>query len=120
MKVLLDSCVWGGAKVVIAAAGHPVEWVGEWPADPGDEAILAYAASSRAVLITIDEDFGELAVVRGLPHAGIVRIVGFAAGDQGSVALATLGRYADELHAGGLVTVERTRTRVRPGDRSPD
>lgn len=120
MKVLLDSCVWGGAKAVIDAGGHSVEWVGDWPVDPGDEEILAYAASSHGVLITIDKDFGELAVVRGLPHAGIIRIVGFAAREQGSVALATLVRYADELHAGGLVTVERTRTRVRPGERSPD
>jgi len=69
VKVLLDSCVWGGANAVIAAGGHAVEWVGDWPADPGDEEILAYAASSRAVLITIDKDFGELAVVRGLPPA---------------------------------------------------
>jgi len=43
MKVLLDSCVWGGAKSVIKAAGHDVTWSGDWPSDPGDEAISQLA-----------------------------------------------------------------------------
>jgi predicted nuclease of predicted toxin-antitoxin system len=70
VKVLLDSCVWGGARTVIEAAGHAVDWVGDWPADPGDEDILAQAARLGAVLVTIDKDFGELAVVRGLSPCG--------------------------------------------------
>ncbi len=114
MKVLLDSCVWGGARTVIEAAGHATDWVGEWPADPGDEDILRLAASAGAVLVTIDKDFGELAVVRRLPHAGIIRIVGFAARAQGPACVAALARYGDELAAGALVTVERQRVRVRP------
>jgi len=51
--------------------------VGNWAADPGDVDILAYAAANGAVLVTIDKDFGELAIVRmpaslgmwGLPRA---------------------------------------------------
>jgi hypothetical protein len=43
MKVLLDSCVWGGAAAELRAAGHDVVWTGEWPADPGDEDILEFA-----------------------------------------------------------------------------
>lgn len=120
MNVLLDSCVWGGATSVIGAAGHEVEWVGDWPADPGDEEILAYAAAKDAVLVTIDKDFGELFVVRGLPHAGIIRIVGFAARDQGPASIAALARYGDELQAGALVTVERTRTRIRSAGHSQE
>lgn len=114
MHVLLDRCVWGGARGPIEFAGHEVDWAGEWPADPGDEAILATARERGAVLVTIDKDFGELAVVRGLPHAGIVRIVGFAAREQGPACAAALARYGAELAAGALVTVERTRVRVRP------
>ena len=119
MKVLLDSCVWGGARAVIGAAGHEVTWAGDWPADPGDAEILQQAAAVGAVLVTLDKDFGELAIVRGVPHAGIVRIVGFAAREQGPACVAALARYGAELAAGALVTVERTRTRVRPppGDR---
>lgn len=113
MRVLLDSCVWGGARSAIAAVGHDVEWTGDWPADPGDEEILARAAAAGAVLVTIDKDFGELAIVRGLPHAGIIRVVGLAAREQGPACVAVLERYASELAAGALVTVDRTRVRIR-------
>lgn len=37
MRVLLDSCVWGGAREVIAVAGHDVQWVGDWEGDPGGQ-----------------------------------------------------------------------------------
>jgi hypothetical protein len=40
MKLLLDSCIWGGALSVLRYAGFDVEWSGEWPVDPGDEEIL--------------------------------------------------------------------------------
>ena len=68
MKVLLDACVWGGAISVLRSAGHDVEWVGDWSADPGDEQILATAAAQQQVLVTLDKDFGELVFVRRLPH----------------------------------------------------
>ena len=51
MKVLLDSCIWPGARDRIAAAGHEVEWVGAWGADPGDEEILARAFDNRQVVV---------------------------------------------------------------------
>ena len=72
MKLLLDSCVWGGALTRLRAAGHDVVWSGEWPADPGDEEILARALAEGRVLVTLDKDFRELAFVRELPHTGIV------------------------------------------------
>jgi len=43
VKLLLDSCVWGGTATGLRAAGHDVVWSGDWPADPGDEEILARA-----------------------------------------------------------------------------
>jgi hypothetical protein len=46
------------------AAGHDVIWAGDWSDDPGDEAILARASEERRVLVTLDKDFGELAIVR--------------------------------------------------------
>ena len=109
MRVLLDRCVWGGAREVLAAEGHEVEWVGDWAGDPGDAEILAHAAATRAVVVTLDKDFGDLAVVRGLAHAGIVRIAGFRAREQGAVCVRALARYGPELPDGALVTVERAR-----------
>ena len=71
MKLLLDTCVWGGVVEPLRRAGHEVDWSGNWEVDPGDEEILARAFSASRILVTLDKDFGELAIVRGLPHSGI-------------------------------------------------
>ena len=113
MKLLLDSCVWGGALTRLRAAGHDVVWSGEWPADPGDEEILAQALVEGRVLVTLDKDFGELAVVRELPHAGIVRLVGLSAVHQAEMTLRVLQLHGADLAAGAIVTAEAGRLRVR-------
>jgi len=50
VKLLLDACVWGGAKKFLEGLGHNVVWAGEWLEDPGDREILnrAHAAGLRA------------------------------------------------------------------------
>lgn len=75
MKLLLDACVPRGACNELEAAGHDVVWAGAWSEDPGDEEILKRSRDQGRILVTLDKDFGELAVVRGQPHAGIVRLV---------------------------------------------
>ena len=114
MKLLLDTCVWGGAKRELADKGHDVIWSGDWSEDPGDEKILAKAYDEQRVLVTLDKDFGELAIVRGLAHYGIVRLVNIAAKRQASVCSSILARYTDELQVGGIVTVTETHVRIRP------
>jgi predicted nuclease of predicted toxin-antitoxin system len=116
LKVLLDTCVWGPARFEIKAAGHEVEWTGLWSEDPGDHEILERARGEGRVIVTLDKDFGELAVVRGLPHCGIVRLVGFGARQQGGVCVRVLKQYGRELEAGALVTVAPGRVRIRPAD----
>ena len=85
MKLLLATCVWGGAKDELQAAGHDVLWTGDLEQDSGDEDILAQAHREQRVLITLDKDFGELAIRRNLPHCGIVRLVNMSARQQGAV-----------------------------------
>ena len=116
MKVLLDTCVWGGVPAELEAAGHDVIWTGNLAQDPGDEEILAQAHHEGRVLVTLDNDFGELAIRRNLPHHGIVRLVNFAALQQGAVCQQMLARYGDELTRGAIITVEAGRVRIRPPD----
>lgn len=113
MKVLLDACVWCGVAPELRAAGHDVIWAGDWPSDPGDEEILARACQEGRVLVTLDKDFGELAVAKGLPHAGILRMVGFSSRQQVFVCLNVLLLHASELSSGALITAEPGRLRVR-------
>jgi predicted nuclease of predicted toxin-antitoxin system len=63
MMVLLDTCVSGTLRQPLRAAGHDVIGTGEWEEDPGDESILDYAHSEGRVLITLDKDFGTLAIL---------------------------------------------------------
>ena len=69
MKLLLDSCVWGGVLQSLREAGHNVVWCGEWDRDPGDAEILAHAYREERILVTLNKDFGELALARGMPRA---------------------------------------------------
>jgi predicted nuclease of predicted toxin-antitoxin system len=114
VKLLLDTCVWGGARLDLEAAGHDVVWTGNWPSDPGDEEILTYAHREQRILVTLDKDFGELAVVRGSPHSGIVRLVNTSARRQASVCQYVLERYGDALQSGAIITAEPGRLRIRP------
>ena len=70
--------------------------------------------------ITLDKDFGELAIRRSLPHCGIVRLVNISARQQGAVCRQVLAQYGDELTRGAIITVEAGRVRIRPpGDAGP-
>ena len=114
MKVLLDSCVWGGVRKALSDAGHVVIWAGDWAKDPGDEEILDRAHQEARVLVTLDKDFGELAIVRGRPHSGLVRLVDLSTSEQARISVAVLAKYGRELGAGAIITVEAARVRVRP------
>jgi predicted nuclease of predicted toxin-antitoxin system len=116
MKLLLDTCVWGGAVKILRESGHDVVWAGDWQEDPGDEEILARAYQENRILVTLDKDFGELAIVREKPHSGIVRLVNLAAKQQGIVCQRVVELYEKDLQSGAIVTVEPGRVRIRPPD----
>ncbi len=113
MKVLLDTCVWGGTRSDLEKAGHDVVWAGDWDKDPGDEDILARANDEKRVLVTLDKDFGELAILQGQPHSGIIRLVNIPARQQGVSCEYALRAYGKELTKGAIITVDRSRIRIR-------
>ena len=116
MRLLLDTCVWGGVLNILKDSGHDVLWTGDWPEDPGDQEILAKAFEEDRILVTLDKDFGELAIVQGKPHSGIVRLVNLASRQQGVACLRVLDLYKNDLQSGAIVTVEPGRVRIRPPD----
>ncbi len=105
--------MWGGTKPGLVDAGYDVVWSGDWAEDPGDETILATARRENRILVTLDKDFGEMAIVKGIPHCGIVRLVGIAARNQFLICKSILTRYGDELLEGAIVTVTDKRVRIR-------
>ena len=113
MKILLDTCVWKGVLKVLKVAGHNVIWTGDWDQDPGDVEILSHAYEEGRILITLDKDFGELAIVYGYPHNGILRLVNLSTVQQASMCEKILDKYGEELYAGAIITVDANRVRIR-------
>ena len=95
-------------------------WSGDWTNDPGDEEILARAHTERRVLVTLDKDFGELAIVRGIPHSGLVRLAGIRLAAQADAIKRVLVLYGDQLSEAAVVTVEPARVRVRSASADSD
>jgi predicted nuclease of predicted toxin-antitoxin system len=113
MKLLLDTCVWGGACPVLEEAGNDVVWAGQWSTDPGDEEILNIAKAEGRVLVTLDKDFGEFAIVRSMPHSGILRLVDISATRQADIVLHIINRYSKDLMSGAIITVDQKKVRIR-------
>ncbi|WP_424945075.1 hypothetical protein [Candidatus Thiosymbion oneisti] len=67
-------------------------------------------------MITLDKDFGELAIVKGQLHNGIVRLVDIRAREQGKYCLLVLERYHRELLDGAIVVLQANRIRIRPSE----
>lgn len=113
MKLLPDACVWGGARKELESAGHDVVWAGDWSEDPGDEEILQRAHREGRILVTLDKDFGELAIVYGILHSGIIRLVNLGSMQQSSACLRVIQLHGGELIPGAIITVEPNRIRIR-------
>ena len=108
--------MWGGGVPALTEAAHDVVWAGDWSEDPGDAEILALAHAEGRVLVTLDKDFGELAVLHRQPHSDILRLVNWPARQQAQVCLRVLDRYSDDLQGGAIVTAEPGRIRIRSSD----
>jgi predicted nuclease of predicted toxin-antitoxin system len=114
VKLLIDTCISGSVRDALQTAGYDTVWTGDWPQDPGDDEILDHAHQQNRIVITLDKDFGELAVVHGRPHSGIIRLVNWSTQQQASTSLLILEKYSSELESGAIVTAEPGRVRVRP------
>lgn len=112
VHVLLDTCVWSGAKKELEYAGFDVKWIGD-QADPGDLEIIKMAFKESRVLITLDKDFGELAIYRGEDHSGIIRLVNISVQKHGEVSIYLLERYSTELYSNAIITFETHKVRIR-------
>jgi predicted nuclease of predicted toxin-antitoxin system len=116
VRLLIDSSFWSPGIAALRTAGHDVEAVRDWPADPGDRTSLTYAHAHQRILVTLDKDFGDLIVRDGHPHAGLLRLVTVSVHAQVPMVMEAIDRFGDELLGEAIVTVEEDRIRVRPSD----
>ena len=114
MKFLVDRCAGRRLANWLREHGHDVTEARERKPDPGDAAILQWAAAEERIVVTIDTDFGELIFVEGAEHRGLVRLPDVPAPQRIALMGDILERHAAELQAGALITVRGGRIRVTP------
>ena len=83
--------------------------------DPGDRALLEWAAKDTRILVTIDTDFGQLIYLENISHAGLVRLPDVPARERQSIIQDLLARYATELQDAAIITVRGGRIRISKG-----
>jgi len=74
LKFLVEVCAGKGLAEWLRACGHDVQEVRQHAPAMEDDEILAWACAEYRVVVTVDKDFGTLAVALGQPHHGIVRL----------------------------------------------
>jgi predicted nuclease of predicted toxin-antitoxin system len=72
-KFLLDENVDARLSVFLRGLGHDVQAIGvDYPNAPSDVEVLSIALHEQRIVLTSDQDFGELVIRDGLPHAGVM------------------------------------------------
>lgn len=74
MKILVDENIGRSIVEYLGAEGHDVVWIKELRPGMADEEIIKLALEKKRVLITYDQDFGELVFKRGAGHKGVLLI----------------------------------------------
>jgi predicted nuclease of predicted toxin-antitoxin system len=97
----------------LIAQGHDVVTAYEIDPSASDEDLLSIAFRDDRTLITEDKDFGELVFVQALPHGPIVRVVELAVEEQVLALSDLLNRHHQELIGPVVITVTRSRVRIR-------
>jgi len=73
MRFLAHENFPGDAVAALETAGHDIVWSHAVASGSKDEEVLAWAVREERVLLTLDQDFGELVRRVGLPaSSGIV------------------------------------------------
>src|SRR5215203_1979762 len=115
MKFLIDLCAGRLLADWLRKQGHDVVESHQLGPDPGDRALLEWAAQESRILITIDTDFGELIYLENLSHAGLVRLPDIPARDRVLIVQDLLTRYETELQDAAIITVTGGRIRISKG-----
>ncbi|MDE0273696.1 MAG: DUF5615 family PIN-like protein [Gammaproteobacteria bacterium] len=112
MRFLVDRCAGRHVALWLRGQGHDAVDARELGADPGDLELLACANAENRILITLDTDFGELIYLRGLPHAGLVRLPDVPMRQRIQLMAQLIEESRQALEAGAVVTVRGGRIRV--------
>lgn len=113
MKFLMDVCAGGRLSQWLTDQGHEVREVRKRDQTMADEEVINWAVEEKRIIITVDKDFGELSVAKGKPHCGIIRLPDVSFIERKHLLSKVIERHSGDLKQGRIITVSRTRIRVR-------
>jgi predicted nuclease of predicted toxin-antitoxin system len=119
MKFLIDRCAGRKVAEFLRTQGHDVSEISERGADPGDSAILQWAAEEDRILVTMDKDFGKLVYLAKQAHSGIVRLPDVRSSQRLEIMKQLLEFRAVHLNEGAIITVRGDRIRTSFPFRNP-
>lgn len=115
VRFLLDENVPIEVVAALAASGHDAERLPVSMRASDDIAVLAYAATERRVLVTLDTDFGALVFLHGRPPPpGIVLIRMSAVELTQRLAVVAAAMTDAAATAGRFIVIGPDGVRVRP------
>jgi hypothetical protein len=117
MRFLANENFPGDAVKELAVAGHDVIWIRDAAPGSKDNDVLAWATREHRVLLTFDQDFGELAWRARLPaQCGIVlfRMPMPGAASVGAAIAAILAERTDWVGHFSVIQPGRIRMRTLP------
>jgi predicted nuclease of predicted toxin-antitoxin system len=117
MRFLLDVCVSSRSlRDSLLAQGHDVLSAIDIDPRASDQRLLGFALRESRVLITEDNDFGELIFVQDRQHGPVVRLVELTVDEQVKAIHEVLAQHQLELAGPVIVTITRGRIRLRRRD----
>ena len=72
MKFLIDENIGSSIVAFLRNGGHDVQWIREIQCGMPDGEILQLALKEKRVVLTYDQDFGELVFHRQRKHSGVL------------------------------------------------
>ena len=112
MKFLVDSCAGRRLAEWLRNEGHDVFYAGELDDDPGDATLLERAATEGRVLITLDNDFGQLLFAGGARHAGVIRLPDLPVTQRILLMAEVIGGHRKAVERQALITIRGSRIRI--------
>lgn len=114
MRLLADENIARQIVARLRSDGHDVLYVKEGAQGSADVDVLATAVRESAVLLTDDQDFGDLVMFQRRSALGVilVRLEGVAPDERAQTVSDVIRRHAAEL-AGSFTVIKRSAVRIR-------
>jgi predicted nuclease of predicted toxin-antitoxin system len=116
MTILVDVNLSPAWCAYLASHGHnAIHWISVGKATATDNEIMQWAAMHNHTVFTHDLDFGAILAATSAHRPSVLQVRCSVPLPEaiGPLVLAALHQFAEQIHAGALVTIDARRARAR-------